>query len=507
MNIVSLFSGCGGLDLGFERAGFKVIWANEFDDSIHETYRLNHPNTILDTSDIRTLSGADIPECDGIIGGPPCQSWSEGGKQRGINDPRGQLFLDYIRIVKDKRPKFFVIENVKGILDDRHKPALDSFINSLKDVGYNVTYELLNAADYKIPQDRFRVFFVGIRNDLSNKYVFPDAASSPRITLRQAIGDITENPRLYYAKEVQSENNVRLNHDVYTGPYDEKYMARNRVRGWDEVSFTMQAQARNAPQHPQVPKMGFVSPCKRCFIKGSEHLYRRLSVRECARIQTFPDNFKFLYKDIRDGYKMVGNAVPPRLAWYLAIQMRKAFFNEMPVENGERDMPKPEIIKKTPISKIIEQYSPAIINNKGFIPIDDKFELREENITHEIDRHVLIGLVKSDNIDLFVNHSANIYYTGKQFPSSIALNKLFYFMPYIKGKGVRDLYFIKIARVGTKQEVHPESNDTDVRVVFEIEYIRQFYTKYLPVHLNIWRTFTDTTLSELTKTNEFESNF
>lgn len=102
-------------------------------------------------------------------------------------------------------------------------------------------------------------------------------------------------------------------------------MARNRVRRWDEVSFTMQAQARNAPQYPQAPKMGFISPSQRRFAKGYEHLYRRLSVRECARIQTFPDNFRFLYSDVRNGYKMAGNAVPPRLAWYLAIQMKKAF--------------------------------------------------------------------------------------------------------------------------------------------------------------------------------------
>ena len=175
MNIVSLFSGCGGLDLGFEKAGFEVVWANEYDKSIHETYRLNHPNTVLNTCDIRTITGEDVPDCDGIIGGPPCQAWSEGGKHLGIEDPRGQLFLDYIRIVAEKRPKFFVIENVQGILEEKHKTSLEGFINSLKDAGYRVSYELLNAADYKIPQDRFRVFFVGIRKDLDNKYIFPNA--------------------------------------------------------------------------------------------------------------------------------------------------------------------------------------------------------------------------------------------------------------------------------------------------------------------------------------------
>ena len=325
MNIVSLFAGCGGLDLGFERAGFNVIWANEFDKAIHDTYRLNHPNTILNTSDVRILKGADIPDCDGIIGGPPCQAWSEGGKQKGIEDPRGQLFLEYIRIVTEKRPKFFVIENVQGIIDDKHKKTLEDFLKRLNYAGYSITYKLLNAADYKIPQDRFRVFFIGIRKDLKNEYKFPNATCTSPITLRQSIGDIKEIPRFYKDDKIENENSERLNHDTYSGSYDAKYMARNRVRGWEETSFTMQAQARNAPQHPQAPKMTFISSEQRIFALGYEHLYRRLSVRECARIQAFPDNFHFLYTDVKDGYKMVGNAVPPRLAWYLALQMKKTF--------------------------------------------------------------------------------------------------------------------------------------------------------------------------------------
>ncbi len=325
MNIVSLFAGCGGLDLGFEKAGFNVIWANEFDTSIHDTYRLNHPNTTLNISDVRTLSDSDIPECDGIIGGPPCQAWSEGGKQLGLEDPRGQLFLDYIRIVNAKKPKFFVIENVQGILEEKHKDSLNGFLASLRTVGYRVTYELLNAADYKVPQDRFRVFFVGIRKDLNCKFDFPDIVSAKHITLRQAIGDINVLPNMGKIGGHSDYQSRLFNHDVYVGPYDAKYMARNRVRSWDETSFTIQAQARNAPLHPQAPKMTFVSQDKRMFAKGKEYLYRRLSIRECARIQTFPDSFRFVYSNIEDGYKMVGNAVPPRLAYYLAIQIQKIF--------------------------------------------------------------------------------------------------------------------------------------------------------------------------------------
>lgn len=362
MNIVSLFAGCGGFELGFKKAGFNIVWANEFDKAIHDTYRFNHPSTILNTADIRTLTGNDIPDCDGIIGGPPCQAWSEGGKGLGIEEPRGQLFLEFIRIVKDKKPKFFVIENVKGILDEKHKESLNGFIMTLRNAGYNVTFELLNAADYKIPQDRFRVFFIGIRNDLPNKFEFPNALNTGPITLRQAISDITETPRFYANELVKGEHPYRMNHDTYTGAYDAKYMARNRVRNWNEPSFTIQAQARNIPQHPQAPKMKYISSSQRAFAMGYEHLYRRLSVRECARIQTFPDNFRFLYKNVKDGYKMVGNAVPPRLAWYIAIQIKRAFAKLMPILEEE----KKEIvqtIKQTPIIRITERYPRHIINN------------------------------------------------------------------------------------------------------------------------------------------------
>jgi len=496
MNIISLFAGCGGLDLGFEKAGFNVVWANEYDESIHDTYRLNHPSTILNTCDIRTLTGNDIPDCDGIIGGPPCQAWSEGGKRLGIEDPRGQLFLDYIRIVKDKKPKFFLIENVQGILDEKHKESLDGFMTVLRDAGYNITYELLNAADYKIPQDRFRVFFIGIRKDLTNRFTFPNAITSNPITLKQAIGDIVESPRCYGDEIVEGDNPERYNHDVYTGGYDAKYMARNRVRSWDETSFTMQAQARNAPQHPQAPKMTFISSSERAFAKGYEHLYRRLSVRECARIQTFPDNFKFIYHDVKDGYKMVGNAVPPRLAWYLAIQMKKAFADLMPISKEEKSQIQ-QPIKQVPIANIIEQYPKHIVNNSNLAYVKDITGL-------ELGKHVLISLVKPDNIEHYIDKSAKIYYTGKKFPSTVHLNKLYYFMPYIKGMGIRDLYLIKVARVGTKQEVHPECDDNDFRLVFEIEYVNQLFEGYRPIHLNIWQTFTDTTMEGLLKMNEVE---
>ena len=324
MKVVSFFAGCGGLDLGFEKAGFDVIWANEFDSSIHKTYQYNHPNTILCKTDVRQLTANDIPDCDGFIGGPPCQSWSFGGKQLGLKDERGRLFLDYIRLVKEKHPKFFVIENVEGIISDKHFQTFLSFLKELESEGYNVYYKLLNAADFKIPQDRNRVFVVGFAKELNVSFEFPQPSSTEPITLKQAIGDITTPPNFYTDEEVKQSEDGLQNHDVYCGAYDAKFMARNRVRSWNEVSYTIQAQAKNCPLHPQAPKMVYIDSNHRAFVRGYEHLYRRLSVRECARIQSFPDNFHFVYTNILDGYKMVGNAVPPRLARHLAMSIKQA---------------------------------------------------------------------------------------------------------------------------------------------------------------------------------------
>lgn len=323
MKLVSLFSGCGGMDLGFEKAGYDVIWANEFDASIHSTYTKNHVGVQLEKRDVTTLLDSDIPDCDGIIGGPPCQAWSEGGKQLGIKDPRGRLFFEYIRIVKAKHPKFFVIENVRGILDDKHKQAFQSFIQMLIDCGYSIDYAVVNTADFQIPQDRIRVFIVGIREELCKHFLFPNPVDKPKVTLRQAIGDIVDAP-IPSSFSIPTYNVSQYsNHHYYSGDYDAKYMARNRVRSWDEVSFTIQALAKNAPIHPQAPKMQYINPNLRCFRSGYEHLYRRLSIRECARIQTFPDSFIFYYSNIQDGYKMVGNAVPPRMAEFIANRIKE----------------------------------------------------------------------------------------------------------------------------------------------------------------------------------------
>lgn len=322
MELVSLFSGAGGMDLGFEKAGFKVIWANEFDKTIWETYEKNH-SASLDRRDIRAIPSSDIPNCDGIIGGAPCQSWSEAGALRGIDDDRGKLFYEYIRIIRDKQPKFFVAENVSGMLAKRHSEAVTNIIHHFETagIGYDVFIELLNANDYNVPQDRKRVFYIGFRKDLGiTNFQFPKPEET-RLTLKDAIWDLKD--KAIPSLEKNKTNNVCKisNHEYFTGAYSPIFMSRNRVRAWDEPSFTIQASGRQAPLHPQAPPMELVEKNVRKFVEGSEHLYRRLSIRECARIQTFPDDFKFYYNSLNDGYKMVGNAVPVELAHSVARQI------------------------------------------------------------------------------------------------------------------------------------------------------------------------------------------
>ena len=182
---------------------------------------------------------------------------------------------------------------------------------------------MLNAKNYDVPQDRKRVFFIGIRKDLNFKYQFP-IETLPEVTLETAISDLKEG--VLPALKFNNTNGVNCNisnHEYMIGGFSTIFMSRNRVRSWNEQSFTIQAGGRHAPIHPSAPKMKFVEQNVRIFEPGTEHLYRRLSVRECARVQTFPDDFVFHYEKVAAGYKMIGNAVPINLAKFLATSIKK----------------------------------------------------------------------------------------------------------------------------------------------------------------------------------------
>lgn len=329
MNVISLFSGCGGLDLGFERAGFDVPVANEFDPTIFETFKVNHPNTHLIEGDIRKVTKEDISEflygeVDGIIGGPPCQSWSEAGSLRGIEDARGQLFYDYIRILEDFRPKFFLAENVSGMLAGRHSEAVKNIIGLFEEAGYDVSLTLVNAKDYGVAEERKRVFYIGFRKDLNIDFVFPKGSTEDddkKLTLRDIIWDLRETAVPAGAKNHHNPKAVN-NNEYFTGAFSPIFMSRNRVKNWDEQAFTVQASGRQCQLHPQAPKMEKVGKDECRFVLGSEDLYRRMTVREIARIQGFPDDFEFIYDDTNNAYKMIGNAVPVNLAYEIAMAIK-----------------------------------------------------------------------------------------------------------------------------------------------------------------------------------------
>ncbi len=330
MNLISLFSGCGGLDLGFEKAGFEIPVANEYDPTIFETFKVNHPKTHLIEGDVRQVTRADIApfligkEVDGIIGGPPCQSWSEAGTLRGIEDARGQLFFDYIRILKEFQPKFFLAENVSGMLANRHDAAVKNILQLFSEAGYNVSLTLVNAKDYGVAEERKRVFYIGFRNDLDIDFVFPEGSTKDdekKLTLRDVIWDLQETAVPAATKNKHNPDAIN-NNEYFTGAYSPIFMSRNRVKAWDEQAFTVQASGRQCQLHPQAPKMirYGLNDCR--FVEGKENLYRRMTIREVARVQGFPDDFKFLYADTNNAYKMIGNAVPVNLAFEIATAIK-----------------------------------------------------------------------------------------------------------------------------------------------------------------------------------------
>jgi len=303
MDVLSLFSGCGGMDLGFEQAGHKVIWANDVNKAACETYARNFPIAPL-IKDIRKVKS--FPAADVVIGGYPCQGFSLAGS-RDAFDKRNYLYLEFARVLRIVKPKFFVAENVKGVTVpfESHR-AIDLMLEEFTACGYSVTSHLLNSKYFGVPQDRERVFIVGTRRDLDLEYVFPKKTHGkpplkPYVTLKEAIGDLPEPKEGEY-----------YDHSGFSS----RYMSRNRIRGWGEVSFTIQASGRHTPLHPDCPAMRKVGRDEWVFTDDASK-YRRLSIRECARIQTFPDDFAFC-GSLNSQYVQIGNAVPPLLSKCIA---------------------------------------------------------------------------------------------------------------------------------------------------------------------------------------------
>lgn len=215
------------------------------------------------------------------------------------------------------------------MLANRHSEAVQNIVSRFEECGYDVTIDLVNAADYGVPQDRKRVFYIGFRKDLNIKFKFPEPTTplpEQKKTLRDAIGDLVDTAVPALPKNKTNGALKIPNHEYFVGAYSTIFMSRNRVRSWDQQAFTVQASGRQCQLHPQAPEMILVEKNKRIFVPGKEHLYRRLTVRECARIQGFPDDFEFIYSDVDTGYKMIGNAVPVDLAYIIAKSIKQYLY-------------------------------------------------------------------------------------------------------------------------------------------------------------------------------------
>ena len=285
----SLFCGAGGLDIGFERAGFKTIWANDFNADACETFRKWSSAEVV-CGDIGAVDANDIPDVDVILGGFPCQGFSLSGPRK-LDDSRNVLYKHYVRIVQAKKPLMFVGENVKGLLTMGHGQIINAIVQAFSDCGYDVYYKLLNAKYFEVPEDRERVIIVGFRKDLGIKHFEFPVERDFIIPLREALKNVPDP----------------LPGEVCEAPYSSRYMSRNRKRGWNDVAYTVPAMAKQVTLWPGSPDMVKVDKDKWEF--GADGETRRLSWREAAAIQTFPENMEFC-GDLTSIYKQIGNAVP-----------------------------------------------------------------------------------------------------------------------------------------------------------------------------------------------------
>ena len=299
MKVVSLFSGAGGLDYGFCMAGHEVIWANDLYEDAVKTYRKNIGNHII-CEDISGINTKDIPDCDIVIGGFPCQGFSVANMKRHVDDERNALYKQLIRVVAEKKPKFFLAENVKGLMSLGKGEVLKMIIKDFENLGYCVKYKLLNAADYGVPQTRQRVFIVGVRDDIKWKYEFPAPTNDKNeanglakwVSVSEALKDIPD-PDLENNLPNHTYSKYKLNINGYIG---------HRLLDPTKPAPTVTARGDN--------KGGVV-------IHPHPNGQRRMSCRELATVQSFPLNYEFAGNN-SSVYRQIGNAVPPLLAYAVA---------------------------------------------------------------------------------------------------------------------------------------------------------------------------------------------
>ena len=509
--------------------------------------------------DINTVLTKDIPDHDLLVGGFPCQDYSVAStlsRSGGIEGKKGVLWWQIYRILNekgDKRPDYIFFENVDRLLGSPAKQRGRDFaiiLASLSDLGYTVEWRVINAAEYGMPQRRRRTYILGYKEGSSvcrkvrelNQWVLYDGVMANAFPFAEKDKSMSTFEINGTIKEV-SDN---FNKGKKDSPFGDAGMMRNRqvfsvdaIPVYDGTTMTLGGNLVNEELIPEeffisdedLPKWEFEKGSKkinrvskegfeyvfsegamafpdspdrpsRTIITGEggvapsrfKHVvltpsgrYRRLIPLELERLNMFPDNHTY-HPDVTDGRRafLMGNALVCGIIQQVGKSLYRFIYDEEPVSTRPIEMARDAEPKLQ-----LDLFSD---DNKQLV-----YNAPRKNYKLDYSKHLLVGFVKEDNQSYFLDGGqSKLYYTGKtkSFPSTVALNKLYYFMPYIKGKGIKDLYLIKIARIGNKAEVHKESKDSDPRVVFELEYLESL-PNYLPIDLPIFRTYKDTLLGRV----------
>lgn len=340
LTVAEVFAGGGLMAVGLKTAGFNLVWANDFEKTAVAAYKHNLGDHIT-LGDIAQIEPASIPDTDIIAGGPPCQDFSVAGAGAGEDGERGKLVWTYLNLIDVKRPKAFIFENVKGLIQKKHRHTFDALLVAFDQIGYTISWRLVNSWDYGVAQKRERVFIVGIRKDLEFTYKFPQPEPGDVRTqvLRDVIGDLPEPS----AKEMNPQD----------GRFSSQYLSRDRVVKWDAAAHTVLTNPRDASIHPGDGTVDMEQVRnhnqKSFWTPPSEYTYgqanrvqsmdgpsntipahhnsgqpqhptqspRRFTVRECLRIQSVPDWYVIPEMSLGAQYRIVGNGVASRVAWYL----------------------------------------------------------------------------------------------------------------------------------------------------------------------------------------------
>lgn len=515
---------------------------------------LGHSN--LDINNVKT---EEIPDHDLMVGGFPCQDYSVAStlsRSGGIEGKKGVLWWQIYRILNEKgekRPDYIFFENVDRLLSSPAKQRGRDFaiiLASLADLGYTVEWRVINAAEYGMPQRRRRTYIVGYKTgsvishkiDDLDKWVLYDGVlakafpyekkedSVSEFTIQGSIQEVSD--KFNNGKKTSPFGDAGIMHgrkvySIDTKPvYDgfimtlgsclvdeslvpeEFFISETELPKWEYEKGAKKIERTskdgytyifseggmafpdvlNRPSRTIITGEGGMAPSRfKHVVKTPSGKYRRLIPLELERLNMFPDNHT-LHVEVSDGRRafLMGNALVCGIIQEIGKSLYRFIYDCEPVSTHPIEMQRDTLPKL--------EFDIFKGNNKPLVQ-----NTRKKVYTLDNSKHVLIGFVKPDNQDYFLDGGlTKIYYTGKtkSFPSTIALNKLYYFMPYIKGKGVKDLYLIKVARIGNKAEIHPETNDKDPRLIFELEYLESL-PEYIPIKLTLFHTYCDTVLGRI----------